>query len=212
MNDADTDTETATEVDTNTTREHDPHKPPIQLLSFLAHLQVSYDASYIAPLPVPQMQMQSQLPPSGRPVSALGPGVGEINLNDPLNRPTPPPRTQSLTVNSRPGSAALGTAGRPQHPSIFPPHTPHPVPSAVGADRQYVQAQGTPLRAGVWGEGALPGRVSAVGKDKDKDKDKEGDSLLVVWREETREWVVVFKMRVAVSEWLAFTVFCRMPD
>lgn len=170
----------------------DPQKPPIELLSFLAHLQVSYDASYIAPISQPVLSS----------ISALGPG--EVSLNEPLSRPTPPPRTHSIPVGSRSGSAQLlGPGTARQHPSIFPPHTPHPVPSAVGADRQYVQAQGTPLRAGVWGEGALPGRtVGGAG----------ADTLRVLWAGATREWVVVFKMSVAVSECLRALVVCSRGD
>ncbi|TFY61753.1 hypothetical protein EVG20_g6945, partial [Dentipellis fragilis] len=45
----------------------DPSQPPLTLLSFLTHLQVSYDASYIAPVPVtPAVASHNSLLPSAR--------------------------------------------------------------------------------------------------------------------------------------------------
>ncbi|KAI0762189.1 TRAPP trafficking subunit Trs65-domain-containing protein [Trametes elegans] len=98
-------------------------KPPSVLLSFLSHLQISYETSYISP-------------------SALSapdtPNTARLSL-------PPPPRGSSMP---RTKSNNL----LPGHPSIFPPSTPHPIPAAAESDRQYVQSQGTPLVSAIWGE------------------------------------------------------------
>ncbi len=180
-------------------------KPPAQLLFFLEHLQVSYDASYIAAIKQPSHFPPSPLPNtpglgprlSATPQARLSPApitisTSEVTLDEPLSRPPVPPRSQSmrstLQVNSGLGAGLSGGLGPGKHPSIFPPHTPHPVPAAAESDRAYVQAQGTLLRTGVWGEG-----VSAV---------SDAFVLLRDSRENTegKAWVAVFKMCIAVCE------------
>ncbi|KAH8107648.1 TRAPP trafficking subunit Trs65-domain-containing protein [Cristinia sonorae] len=128
-----------------------PKTPPINLLAFLAHLQVTYDASYIASLP--------------------------------SDAPIVPNRTHSMN-RAQAGQTKASTLGA-AHPSIFPPHTPNPVPSSTDSDRQYSQTQGTPLRAGVWGDGMAGDNIS------------EGFALL--WSASDSCWIVVFKMTVQVS-------------
>lgn len=115
--------------------------PSSPLLSFLTHLQVSFEASYIATSP---------------------------------EAPPVPPRTAStLRQKSVPALAA--------HPSIFPPQTPLPIPSAADPDRRYVQAQGTPLKVGMWGE-----------------KDDSSEDFELLWSSERREWVAIYKMSLLV--------------
>ncbi|KAI0074410.1 hypothetical protein K474DRAFT_1647966 [Panus rudis PR-1116 ss-1] len=143
----------------------DPTKPPATLLSYLTHLQISYDASYIAPMPEPPPAPTPE--PSGPPV---------------------PPRTVSVQRNKP--NALL-----PVHPSIFPPSTPNPVPSTTDSDRQYVQAQGTPLRVGNWGEG------SSDSQDPDK------ESFALLWSTKDRTWVAVYKMTIQVS-----FMMIKVPD
>ncbi|PCH35941.1 hypothetical protein WOLCODRAFT_126429 [Wolfiporia cocos MD-104 SS10] len=72
------------------------------------------------------------------------------------------------------------------HPSIFPPSTPHPIPSAAESDRQYVQAQGTPLSSGVWGEQVLGSSREST------------DAFALLWARDKREWVAVYRMSVLV--------------
>ncbi|CAL1706026.1 unnamed protein product [Somion occarium] len=133
-----------------------PRKPPISLLSFLAHLQISWDASYISSLPPP---------PSPSPTAD--------------GRPPVPSRTVSIPKTK-------ATSLMPVHPSIFPPSTPHPLPSTGDADRQYVQAQGTPLRFGVWGENSNL-------------EDAQNEDFALLWSEKDKTWVAVYKMTVQVS-------------
>ncbi|KAL4242383.1 hypothetical protein ABKN59_011869, partial [Abortiporus biennis] len=133
-----------------------PPKPPIELLTFLAHLQISYDASYISSLPSVV---------TSTPESNLGPV---------------PPRTISITRNK-------ATTLAPNHPSIFPPSTPHPVPSTAASDRQYVQSQGTLLRAGIWGESTLDTAAPST------------DTFALLWSSADKIWVAAYKMTVQVS-------------
>lgn len=139
----------------------DTSKPPSQLLSYLAHLQVSYEASYITSIP-----------------HAPSPVLSEA-------RPLVPPRSHSMPGRNKP--SPLGppaTSLAPPHPSIFPPHTPHPIPSSTESDRQYVQAQGTLLRAGTWGDGSAA---------------PDSESFALVWSKLTGCWIAIFRMTVQVG-------------
>ena len=69
------------------------------------------------------------------------------------------------------------------YPSILPPHTLNPTPSAANADVQYVQSQGTPLVFAVW--------------DESKEFNKEAFALL--W-DAKKEWLAVYKMSILVRE------------
>ncbi|KAI0743068.1 TRAPP trafficking subunit Trs65-domain-containing protein [Daedaleopsis nitida] len=127
--------------------------PPSQLLSFLAHLQISYETAYISP-------------------TASSPDLtGHSRLS------MPPPRNSSMQRN-RPGSLLAAGA----NPSMFPPHTPHPIPSAAESDLKYVQSQGTPLVSAIWGES--------------DSRDKEDFALL--WDAVENGWLAVYKMSVLV--------------
>ncbi|KZT04225.1 uncharacterized protein LAESUDRAFT_728468 [Laetiporus sulphureus 93-53] len=137
------------------TERSDGGKPPMHLLSFLAHLQIAYDASYISP----------SAPP--------------VNVPE-IQRPPIPLRTTSM--NQVKPAALLAVS----HPSIFPPSTPHPIPSAAESDRQYVQAQGTPLSSGIWGEQKIArARESS-------------DAFALLWNDQNDEWVAVYRMSVLV--------------
>ena len=88
-----------------------------------------------------------------------------------------PPRNSSMQRN-RPDDLLGGS------PSIFPPHTPHPIPSAAESDLKYVQSQGTPLVSAIWGES--------------DSRDKEAFALL--WDPSDRAWVAIYKMTILVRE------------
>ncbi|KAK7692136.1 hypothetical protein QCA50_003755 [Cerrena zonata] len=132
-------------------------KPPITLLSFLAHLQITWDASYISSLPTP---------PSPTPMSGGKLAVPSRTVS------IPKPKNNLLT---------------PSHPSIFPPSTPNPVPSTGEADRQYVQAQGTPLRFGTWGESSTDA------------KDSQAEAFSLIWSGRDKTWIAIYRMSVQVS-------------
>lgn len=137
--------------------ETDIRKPPPELLSFLAHVQVSYEATYITSLPQA---------PSPSPME--------------MGRPAVPPRSHSMPARNKPTPLAP-----PQpHPSIFPPHTPHPIPSTTDSDRQYIQSQGTPLRSSTWGDGSAPPNTEA---------------FALIWSKRGGCWIAVFKMVVQVG-------------
>lgn len=136
----------------------EPTNPPLGLLSFLAHLQISYEASYISPFTSVPSTSSGAVPEIGR----------------------PPPRTTS--INKDKPAALLAAA----HPTIFPPATPNPVPSAAKSDQQYVQSQGTQLTTGVWGE-------QHMGSTRES-----SEAFALLWAEDDKEWVAVYRMSVLV--------------
>ncbi|EJF65622.1 hypothetical protein DICSQDRAFT_178131 [Dichomitus squalens LYAD-421 SS1] len=135
-------------------------QPPSHLLSFLAHLQISYETSYISP-------------------SATG---SEYTPGSRLSMP--PPRNSSMQRN-RPNALLGGPS------SIFPPHTPHPIPSAAESDLKYVQSQGTPLVSAIWGES--------------ENRDKEAFALL--WDASEQLWIAMYKMTI-----LVLFMVTKVPD
>ncbi|KAL0957023.1 hypothetical protein HGRIS_003124 [Hohenbuehelia grisea] len=100
----------------------DPDSPPSDLLSFLSHLQITLEATYISPVP--------EAPES--------PAFDTTRLSAP-----PRPGTAGLKLNPR---------SSVRHPPIFPPSTPNPTPLTAENDRKYVQAEGTLLLASIWGQ------------------------------------------------------------
>ncbi|KAI1783130.1 TRAPP trafficking subunit Trs65-domain-containing protein [Ganoderma leucocontextum] len=126
-------------------------QPPTHLLSYLAHLQISYETSYISPSATAQ---------DSTPGSRFS---------------TAPPRNSSMQ-RSRPDGLLGGS------PSIFPPHTPHPIPSSAESDWKYVQSQGTPLVSAIWGES--------------DNRDKE--AFVLLWDANERSWVAIYKMTILV--------------
>ena len=124
--------------------------PPPDLLAFLSHIQVSYDAAYISSAPI-------------------------IEEPQPGTTISPPPRT-----------SLLGPSRRQR--SIFPPTTPHPVPSAGEADRKYVKSEGTPLTAGIWG-------------------DNSAEAFQLLWSRKEKAWVAIFKLVVSVGMFILMCIF-----
>lgn len=92
---------------------------------------------------------------------------------------SPPSRTTSL----------LGPSRRPR--SIFPPTTPHPVPSAGEADRKYVKSEGTPLTVGIWG-------------------DNPAEAFQLLWSRKEKSWVAIFKLIVSVGAPPPITFFLSL--
>lgn len=87
----------------------------------------------------------------------------------------------TVVVSTPPGSrttSLLGPSRRPR--SIFPPTTPHPIPSVGEADRKYVKSEGTPLTAGIWG-------------------DNPDEAFQLLWSRKEKAWVAVFKLVVNVG-------------
>ncbi|KAF5384434.1 hypothetical protein D9615_003460 [Tricholomella constricta] len=100
----------------------DPESPPQALLTFLAHTQVSLEATYISSVPAPNPDLLR------------------------TSRLSAPPRTAPLSKsNSR-------LQVHPHHPTILPPSTPNPTPSSADHDRRYVTSEGTLLQASIWGQ------------------------------------------------------------
>lgn len=128
--------------------------PSAQLLAFLAHLQISFDATYISSVPVSATQDQ------------------------PSRISTPPARTSSM----------LGQTPKSRYPpSIFPPATPHPIPSSADSDRRYVRSEGTPLSTGVWG-------------------DDPSESFQLLWSKSDSNWVAAYKLVLGVCESFVITI------
>lgn len=137
----------------------DPKSPPLLLLEFLNYLQISLEASYIAPSPV-------------------------SNVQEPTwsSRLSAPPRGQSSLAPPRLASAGLSA---PQHPSIFPPATPNPVPATGEQDRQYAASEGVFLAAIIWGSGHA---------------DQSRDAFSLLWSEKEKVWVAVYRLALTVCK------------
>ena len=105
----------------------DPSNPPHLLISFLSHLQIALEATYISP----------------HPASLHSPSQGHNSITT----LAAPPRSDSV--------GRIKPPPRNGNPSIFPPATPNPTPSTTETDRQYVQAEGTLLLASIWGQGGV---------------------------------------------------------
>jgi hypothetical protein len=100
---------------------------PTALLTFLTHLQISIDASYISP--ITQGTLSSPAPSPGR---LLGP--------PPVGRAKPR------------GASPTGSTLKPLPPLLIPPHTPNPTPQMAESDAKYAAAEGVQLLAYIWGE------------------------------------------------------------
>lgn len=87
-----------------------------------------------------------------------------------------PSRTSSFAGKSRPASS---------HPSLFPPHTPNPIPSSTDRDRKYAQSEGTLLLGSIWGH--KPANLS-----------KEKFSLF--HSEARNAWLAVYELSLTVCE------------
>ena len=83
-----------------------------------------------------------------------------------------------VTISSPSRTSLLGPSRRLR--SIFPPTTPHPIPSAGEADRKYVKSEGTPLTAGIWG-------------------DNPAEAFQLLWSRKEKAWVAIFKLVVNVG-------------
>ena len=81
---------------------------------------------------------------------------------------------------NRPGSLLVGAANA----SMFPPHTPHPIPSAAESDLKYVQSQGTPLVSAIWGE---------------SDK-RDNEAFTLLWDAAENGWLAIYKMIILVRK------------
>ncbi|KAF8585586.1 hypothetical protein K439DRAFT_1660229 [Ramaria rubella] len=75
------------------------------------------------------------------------------------------------------------------HPSIFPPHTPHPTPQTDEADRKYAKVssntEGTVLESFVWGE-----------KSREEPTSK---NFALMWSSVENVWIAVYRLTVGVS-------------
>lgn len=138
-----------------------PLIPPSEVVFFLSHLQVTLDAKYISPQPAHRTQTATPL----RGISLA-----------------PPPRSHSYhnATQASPGA----------HPSIFPPHTPHPTPQTGESDRKYAgvnsNAEGTVLESFVWGETSR--------------EEPPGKTFTLLWSDSEKVWVSIYRLTVGVCK------------
>ncbi|KIJ68093.1 hypothetical protein HYDPIDRAFT_25538 [Hydnomerulius pinastri MD-312] len=109
-------------------------------------------------------------------------------------KPMPNPDTPQTAVLAPPRTSSVGGVpkGRPTslHPSIFPPHTPNPIPSTAEGDRKYVQSEGTLLLASIWGSSKSP--------------EQSEERFALLYSEAQGAWVAVYELSLVVS-------FLRLP-
>lgn len=155
------------------TQPPDPTNPPLPLLDFLTHLQISLEATYISPssaLPTPPPTSPSFHPK--RPIPSRSDSVGRLN------------------AIKRPAGLGANPGGGGGNPSIFPPATPNPTPATGEGDRKYVQAEGTLLLAGIWGQD-VPGQGQGG---------EGGEKFGLLWSEVDQAWVAVYRLALTVCE------------
>ncbi|ESK95268.1 hypothetical protein Moror_4026 [Moniliophthora roreri MCA 2997] len=148
-----------------------PSNPPALLLSFLSHLQVSLETSYISP----------DVPDPAAPPSEATPRTDSLL----------PPRNVSLK-GKKPTN--LNLAPKSHHPSILPPATPNPMPASTDTDRRYAQSEGIMLCTRIWG---IEGSSTFNGEDDDDAKPKEAFHLL--WSDKEKLWVAAYKIVFTVA-------------
>ena len=95
----------------------------------------------------------------------------------------PPPRSPSHQTAARSSGA---------HPSIFPPHTPHPTPQTDESDRKYANSnsstEGTVLESYVWGENPRD--------------EPNGKNFALIWSTSDNLWLAVYRLSIGVCECL----------
>lgn len=101
--------------------------------------------------------------------------------------PTAPaitPRTSSLLATPRTGALARPARLTP-HPSILPPSTPNPTPATGDNDRMYMNSEGTPLLARIWGA---------------NDAGNNSEDFTLLWSETEKSWIAVYRIVLTVSK------------
>lgn len=118
-------------------------RPPAALGTFLSHLQISLEASYVSPVaPFALTTSPTTAPalsPLGRPTTAPTPVKGLFPLN-------------------------LGPGRKDLIESL--PNTPHPIPSTAAHDAAFAKAGegGAVVQSYIWGEGREKEAIESVGR------------------------------------------------
>lgn len=163
---------------------------PIELLTFLTHLQISLDASYISP--IPQEAPPAPAPSAGR---LLGPPpAGRAKLRGSSSTGSSP-TASSPTAISPAGGSPTGTTLKPRLPLLIPPHTPNPTPQMAESDAKYAAAEGVQLLAYIWGE---PNSADAERKEE----------FAFGWSESDKEWNAIYRLEVPVGMHLRRSIVC----
>ncbi|KAG8990728.1 hypothetical protein FRB94_013153 [Tulasnella sp. JGI-2019a] len=150
-----------------------PDSPPAALGTFLSHLQISMEASYVSPV-VPFMTGGNGTPRTGTPSERAN-----ASENSPHGRPPLPTSIFPL---------ALGPPNRKGlRDSVL--NSLHPIPSTAAHDAAFVKAGegGAVVQSYIWGEGREKEAVDAVGK-----------AFALLWSDEQEAWVAVYKLDIAV--------------
>lgn len=144
--------------------------PPAALGTFLSHLQISLEASYVSPVAPFAISTLITSPTSGPALSPLG-------------RPTtaPTPVKGLFPLNLGPGRKDLTDSL---------PNTPHPIPSTATHDAAFAKAGegGAVVQSYIWGEGREKEAIDAVGR-----------AFCLLWSDEDEAWIAVYKLDVAVG-------------
>lgn len=152
-------------------------QPTKEILSFLRHLQVTIDSSYVSPLPSdgsPNLQSTSQFGQQG--------GQHYPFPSTPSGVPSTPTSRRASGALSLPSHIARRVSGGPPLPSGSPtPSTPLPTPS-VGSneERRYVRSEGVSVWSSIWTPSTTNG-------------------LYLAWSEEENLWVGIWALDVPVA-------------
>ncbi|KAL1668503.1 TRAPP trafficking subunit Trs65-domain-containing protein [Schizophyllum commune] len=96
-------------------------------------------------------------------------------------QPAPPPNPNYQDMVSPRGTSLMPPPRRASHhPSIFPPATPNPTPSAPDQDKRYLRAEGTVVFSTIWGQA-------------------EDDTFALLWAVEENVWLALYRVSLTVS-------------
>lgn len=159
----------------------EPTKLTPSLATFLSHLQISLDATYVAPTASPLPQTPT---PGSTPRTAT---TNMLAPPPPMGR-TPSTGRPSSAASSRPSPTHLGVT------PLQPPLTPLPTPATGPGDSQYANARtlegATPVHSYIWGD------MRNVTEESLKER-----AVTVFWSEEEKAWMVVYRLDVAVGSY-----------
>ncbi|KAL7411827.1 TRAPP trafficking subunit Trs65-domain-containing protein [Mrakia frigida] len=139
----------------------DRDEPSEEVVTFLSHLQITLESTYISALPPsPSTQTQQGSTYPFPPTPGLVPSTPTATLS--------PPRITTSSPSASPGPT----------PSTrnFPPQTPNPTPSTGSSEeRRYARAEGVPVWSATWGNTTKKRKEIILGRI-----DGEG-SWIAVW-------------------------------
>lgn len=94
--------------------------------------------------------------------------------------PSPPPSQDMVSPRGSLMPPPPRRGAPRHHPSIFPPATPNPTPSAADPDKRYLRSEGTVLLSTIWGQ-------------------NDDDAFALLWAPDDNAWTALYRVSLTVS-------------